>query len=390
MATNGEPARAAASSHLADIEQVIEGIECRQRYRGVVMADVGPTTMVTAMKQTDATTVSRLDDGTLVQELPACGDVLSTRLSPDEQRVATAHCVHTKACVYDVATGTSLYEVKHAKPVYDAQFSHNGQLLVTASGDKTAKVVDLRTGEVVNTFWHDDKVNTAAFSPDNEYIVTACDDGKSRVWQVQTNTLVSVMGHGDTRVLCAEFSPDGKTIVTACGNGTDGSGTGFVWKSKPGTRFEFEVVAETSHAHDVNTIQVSANGKWVLTSSDDNTWKLWSLRTGELLSTRTMNGNVESAQFSKDGLSVYTVSNETTHSSVLTEWKITTKKPDGYEREYALALKDYEKTCEQRATEMKTWDENCAKKKRKFEAVKRVVEAEKRLANEIKKYRALQ
>ena len=73
------------------------------------------------------------------------GPTTSARFSPDGQRVVTASADHT-ARLWDAATDKALSEpMKHAGAVYCAQFSADGQRVVTASRDKTARVWDIPT-----------------------------------------------------------------------------------------------------------------------------------------------------------------------------------------------------------------------------------------------------
>ncbi len=81
---------------------------------------------------------------------------------------------------------------------------------MTASGDDTARLWDAATGkELAVLRGHEDGVRSAQFSPDGERVVTASADGTARVWDAATGEELAVLrGHEDA-VNSAQFSPDG-------------------------------------------------------------------------------------------------------------------------------------------------------------------------------------
>jgi hypothetical protein len=79
--------------------------------------------------------------------------------------------------------------MKHDGAVWSAQFSPEGQRVVTASYDGTARVWDAATGKALGQpMKHDGPVNAAQFSPEGQRVVTASYDGTARVWDVLTIT----------------------------------------------------------------------------------------------------------------------------------------------------------------------------------------------------------
>ena len=97
-----------------------------------------------------------------------------------------------------------------------AQFSPDGQRVVTASADKTARVWDAKTGlPLTEPLKHDGAVNSAQFSPDGRRVVTASDDKTARVWDAKTGLPLTEPLKHDGAVISAQFSPDGQRVVTA-------------------------------------------------------------------------------------------------------------------------------------------------------------------------------
>jgi WD40 repeat protein len=75
-------------------------------------------------------------------------------------------------------------------------FSPDGQRIVTASADKTARLWNAANGQLLAKLeGHTARVNRAVFSPDGQRIVTASDDATARVYRVLLlSDLVDLLG----------------------------------------------------------------------------------------------------------------------------------------------------------------------------------------------------
>ena len=125
----------------------------------------------------------------------------------------------------------------HQGEVFAAAFSPRGDVLLTASKDRTARLWEASTGKPIGKpLEHPDLVYGAVFSPDGRTAATASWDGAARLWDVATGKLVgrplpNYVPHDVPRGAGANmaFSPDGKTFATA----GDGSGAR-LWESATG------------------------------------------------------------------------------------------------------------------------------------------------------------
>jgi WD40 repeat protein len=210
------------------------------------------------------------------------GDFSSATFSPDGKQIATVVCVETRIesgfdriCTspyVGIWEETPLQEVRqlhgHTDWIRSAAFSPDGQRIVTASYDRTARIWDVATGqELIKLSGHIDRVWSAAFSPDSQFIVTASKDRTARIWDANTGKVLQTLsGHSGT-VLSAAFSPDGKYIVTAS---TDQ--TARVWDAATGQ----EVRTLNGHTDWVLSAIYRPDGQEILTVSADKTARTWS------------------------------------------------------------------------------------------------------------------
>ncbi|MCJ1329364.1 hypothetical protein MMC10_006043, partial [Thelotrema lepadinum] len=102
--------------------------------------------------------------------------------------------------VWDAATGSLLQTLEgHSDWVNSVAFSHDGQRIVSGSGDKTVKVWDAATGSLLQTLeGHSDSVYSVAFSHDGQKIVSGSYDKTVKVWDAATGSLLQTLeGHSD-------------------------------------------------------------------------------------------------------------------------------------------------------------------------------------------------
>ena len=241
----------------------------------------------------------------------------------------------------------------HTDLVYSAFFSPDGSLVLTASGDCTAKIWNATSGECLFTLPGVSPPLSAVFSPDGESVLTShgASPSISTIWSVASGTRLLEVKHGDDKpYTTATFSFDGILLLTA------GDRSAKIWSARTGAclrtlsghrqqvyRAMFsrdgKLVITTSycnivtlwksssgallmhfgeqHARWVPTAVFSPHGKWVLTVSGDSTAKIWSTtakvwgtRKGICLRTFHGTGTDARATLSRDGAVLLTVSDD--------------------------------------------------------------------------------
>lgn len=193
---------------------------------------------------------------------------------------------------------------RHQAEICDAAFSPDGNKIVTASWDHTARVWDTRSGETVSyLIGHDDGVPQALFMPDAERVVTVSWDNTARIWNSESgDELFPLVGH-DAGVTCADISADGSYIVTGSHDET-----ARIWKAHDGKPYQTLV----GHEGPVNYVRFSPDGSRILTASDDGTARIWDVVDGNELTTLIHDDGILHGSFSPGGNRVVTASMDST------------------------------------------------------------------------------
>jgi WD40 repeat protein len=209
--------------------------------------------------------------------------------------------------VWDATSGAQLSVHRGHGAVISstAEFSPDGQRIVTACTDRTVQVWDSSAGaQVAVLSGHDSGVNSAEFSADGSRIITGSSDTTARIWDAKTGRANTVVLGENLEVLFAAFSPDGRRAVTAYK-----AGTTRVWDAASGAR----LALLSGHSGFVNGAAFSPDGRRIVTASDDKTARIWDAQSGKQLAVLSGHGGVvTSAAFSPDGQRIVTASLDAT------------------------------------------------------------------------------
>ncbi len=230
--------------------------------------------------------------------------ISQANLSPDGQLIVTASDDKT-ARLWDVNTGQEVVQlIGHEDEVWDAQFSPKGERIVTASKDNTARLWRVNGFAISILKGHQKAVYHAEFSPDGELVVTASKDKTARLWDAKTGQPVAVLEGHQHAVRYATFSPDGQFVVTASFDKT-----ARLWDAKT----HQPVLEPLKHDRAIWFVAFSPDSKRIVTASTDKTAAVWQTQTGEQVSWfRGHEGFVNQAVFSPDGMRVLTASSDQT------------------------------------------------------------------------------
>ena len=177
--------------------------------------------------------------------------------------------------VVDSTTGAGAGELRgHDAAVIVTTFSADGRRLLTVSRDGTARVWSLHLLAPVRVFGGPEApVTTAALDPAGLRVVTGAPGGELRLWTLAAGgeAPLRLRGHSAS-ALAARFTPDGRAVVTVSTDGTTR-----VWSASDGR----QMLLLTRHRSPLEALDVSADGRYVVSASYNGLLEVHRLRTWE-------------------------------------------------------------------------------------------------------------
>lgn len=187
-------------------------------------------------------------------------------------------------------------------------FNNDGQLLVSGGADSSIKIWHLGARDLIDILHkHNGIVRCVAFTPDTKMLVTGGDDRKILFWDLVDRVVVGTLSLDDNAAHALAISP----ITTASPKEMEkllvtGSYRKIkVWRINCEGKENLDIqllYSFTAHSHIVTCLKISADGKYLISSSRDRTIKIWNLETAELM--HTLKGHqdgVDAIALSPDG-----------------------------------------------------------------------------------------
>ena len=200
-------------------------------------------------------------------------DVDDVLFSGDAKRLITvADAVH----IWDLGTGAEIDRLPLSSFGGAVDLSPDGRHLAVGTSSSQLTVWDVETSRPVMTASHDNRIASVAISPDGRLVSAAGPpSGAASVWRIADGqlhrTVWTASGGG---LLDIAFHPDGERLVAAGRNGSvtvlrlaDGAELARLLQGKPILGFD-----------------LTADGRFMATASNDYTVRVWSLESNQLAS----------------------------------------------------------------------------------------------------------
>lgn len=208
----------------------------------------------------------------------------------------------------------------HDEYVYMIRFSADGHSMATAAGDNTAIIWSWPKLDKLHVLSQESAVYAAVFSPDSQHLATANGDGFVSLWNTADGSLLRKEKQHADAIYCIDYSGDGSQLASIGGHGRKGDTTCRIWvvgdlcvahsfagHDRPayGVRFssngkdvitsggDKRILVTTvsggepkqlvEHTSDVYRFDITSDGKFLASTSQDCTVRIWDLQAGKVI-----------------------------------------------------------------------------------------------------------
>jgi WD40 repeat protein len=236
-------------------------------------------------------------------------DVFSLAFSPDGKTLVSGSYYEGIVRLWGVETRKELHRFPKEFGVRTVAVTPDGKILAYGGEAGVIHLCDVKKRKEVSQLRAEYNIFTIAFSPDGKTVAASAGlfrQRKTRLWDIAAGGELLTFPRHEQRIDSVTFSTDGETVVTSSVDQTIR-----VWDSATGEHlFQIGDNRPTDERLRAPPCALSKDGKFLVCASND-TIRFWNLKLGkEMRQFKSLEGNVLSLAVSPDDTTLATLSVE--------------------------------------------------------------------------------
>jgi WD40 repeat protein len=198
------------------------------------------------------------------------GKTLAATISPNGQAEQPGHVIR-----WEVASGREIGRLSgHESDIFALAFAPNGSTLATGGCDKTIRIWDLASGKEIRKIGRlGTPIYQLVFTRDGKTLFARVAENRVRLWDPATGKELLGLDAPEWNMAAVAYALTGNLLATAS------AGTIWVWDATTARKLR----KLEGHKSVVTDLGFSANGKLLVSSSQDGSVRLWDAVAGKEL-----------------------------------------------------------------------------------------------------------